>query len=1369
MDDKLFEYLLSKPETKIIDFKKDTYDFSKNKDVEDAKLVKDILSFANTIRTETAYIIAGVTIDKGNKTLYGIAGMLDDASLQQKVKSKIQLTPHFLSYDFPYKGKIFGIIEIPVYAYTQPLWPIVAMKGCEVNKVYHRVGSSNTEAKADEILEISAWLTQLREASLPPPAKPIIEELDHYIERTVTPADGDPIAQMLLDHDSLEIVLQKHKKIALLGWGLSGKSTELKRIAHRLSLKDDAYVYLIPLSNHVDEPIASHIVHIDRIKPANLIVLLDGLDEVLPAEFETARRHVSQFVHDYPDATVVVSCRTNFYVTDPGENGLSTLNNFDSYRLDNLKQEAIDRYLDETYPKDKTTFLQEIRKKDLQELLTLPYYLVKLSRQFNIHHKIAGSKAELFQTEIKELIAKDIAKTEHAGREVFEKDLFDLFKELAFIMEAKGTNTISTVELAEIFSDKKDFRSVMNAGSVFFGTDSTQKTWRFNHNNTQEYLAAQVLADLPFSKIKRIIGNRPDYNRIKPSWVNTLSFLNSILRPDAPLKRRITQWMVKYNRELVITLEPENITDELRYEVFANIFNDFKRKKRHINRNIFKIEDLAKFSECPVVFDFLLKELRESNNNASIANALNVVNHFVILRYPGYPDAFKPLYQKFLFGDKTEHHYLALVGYISLFTLKRDEFGQVFEKYRDSNDTWIRYQFFMGIWLTNNQDWLVAYLLEQARFLMTEDRRDKRRNNNELRLSNEYQEIANCLKQLKGSEALTILFTEIKKDFLAFSHSVYFGKIFENALENAAYYPKETTLLKAIDDLFLEHHSYVLHDNQLKVVFPRYCNSTTRTDHILKLLYSTKGLTDHSVGYTIGAMANRSFIDYLFKEHQEGRVSSEPIDMVYRFIEHNENPNEEYFRQVFKMGKKPEAVVRDFKKEEIANQQRNLKALFNKGLYIQEIKKIFDAFGKETLTYEDRYSHREPNFGGPEFCEVAREALGLHPHGADAILKDILENIERKFDVNFIYRVYAYLVKHREAKLSADERKLVTDWCDGQVKLVNFKEAITQHTPFDWTCNVNAQILSFFIRFLRLKHYGNDVYLDMLSFLKNGDSLVDITTFVDETIGFEKTRGRIIDNLNSGILNSQLIKSHVDYVVQHEIVEAADLLLQYFNTGTSADKYQLLKAYVDLKGDIEKLQTILEQSDSYFQNSLIEQFLRAESPTIEAYLKKKFAAETDRKEKLNYSKYLIRLQDREALRYYIDYLKQVNSVPDDSSPVNPLYSLRKVIFTWPIINLYETAQQPQFHSDSFCDLRNITATTLQNIALYNGNFPNVKRRIKLWMVARQLVKKIRPMPINLIKDIEFFLENFAKQFYVTRVVMLSQQEAIMLYRKIIKK
>jgi hypothetical protein len=162
MNAALFETLTQNSESNVLDFKRESRNFLNNKETEDAKLVKDILSFSNTIRDETAYILYGIDESNGNKVLLGIADFPDDAILQQKVKDKVTPAAKFKSYTYIYQGISFGVIEIPVHSHAEPLSAAVKLKGLEVGKIYIRRGSSNAEATGREVIAISKWLETLQ-------------------------------------------------------------------------------------------------------------------------------------------------------------------------------------------------------------------------------------------------------------------------------------------------------------------------------------------------------------------------------------------------------------------------------------------------------------------------------------------------------------------------------------------------------------------------------------------------------------------------------------------------------------------------------------------------------------------------------------------------------------------------------------------------------------------------------------------------------------------------------------------------------------------------------------------------------------------------------------------------------------------------------------------------------------------------------------------------------------------------------------------------------------------------------------------------------------------------------------------------------
>ena len=158
-----FELLLSRNESSTLDFKKEFYHFDKDKILATSQIVKDVISFSNTIRTSTSYIIFGVKELENKKELFGIDSSIDDASIQEKLKDKTYPRPKFQSYFITYNGKKFLIFEFPIQKYDMPITPAIKMKGLKLGQVYYRNGSANTEANSLEVINISDWFRNLPE------------------------------------------------------------------------------------------------------------------------------------------------------------------------------------------------------------------------------------------------------------------------------------------------------------------------------------------------------------------------------------------------------------------------------------------------------------------------------------------------------------------------------------------------------------------------------------------------------------------------------------------------------------------------------------------------------------------------------------------------------------------------------------------------------------------------------------------------------------------------------------------------------------------------------------------------------------------------------------------------------------------------------------------------------------------------------------------------------------------------------------------------------------------------------------------------------------------------------------------------------
>lgn len=151
------EKILSQPESSVLDFKKDIYD--QYSDDKNSKILKDIISFSNTVRTETARIIFGVEeIDTGQFQINGISKSMDDANIQNLAADKLYPQPKFHYYEIVHKEKKIGIMEFPVTKYICPITCCIDYKGILKDKVYYRMGSRNTEADTPMTIKINDWL-----------------------------------------------------------------------------------------------------------------------------------------------------------------------------------------------------------------------------------------------------------------------------------------------------------------------------------------------------------------------------------------------------------------------------------------------------------------------------------------------------------------------------------------------------------------------------------------------------------------------------------------------------------------------------------------------------------------------------------------------------------------------------------------------------------------------------------------------------------------------------------------------------------------------------------------------------------------------------------------------------------------------------------------------------------------------------------------------------------------------------------------------------------------------------------------------------------------------------------------------------------
>lgn len=168
MNVELFKSLINKTEGTTLDFKRNQYPLIGDKnDIETAKFVKDIISFANTKRNTSAYIIIGIGEIDNTKELCGLDVHIDEATFQSKIRDKVYPIPSFSYFTFKFEQTTFGIFEIPIAKYNLPITPTIKLKGLSPGVVYFRRGSKNDEAKSLEVIQINEWINGPNRANEP--------------------------------------------------------------------------------------------------------------------------------------------------------------------------------------------------------------------------------------------------------------------------------------------------------------------------------------------------------------------------------------------------------------------------------------------------------------------------------------------------------------------------------------------------------------------------------------------------------------------------------------------------------------------------------------------------------------------------------------------------------------------------------------------------------------------------------------------------------------------------------------------------------------------------------------------------------------------------------------------------------------------------------------------------------------------------------------------------------------------------------------------------------------------------------------------------------------------------------------------------
>ncbi len=1183
----------------------------------------------------------------------------------------------------------------------------------------------------------------------------------NYLPRRVasTEEDGSVKYSFLAyqnSQDTLTVVVQKNRVVLLSDAG-AGKSTELKRIAAYFSKSDHPlFPYLLRLNKYTNQVIPDLLPpDWKEIPDKNLLLLLDGLDEIESQNRNNAIRQIELFAEQHPAVHIVVSCRSNFYRTGTKLSS-GSLKDFDSYILLNLNHREIYEYLKDQLGERASSFERLISEKHLWPLVEIPFYLIHLVGLFKTQEGLPSNKAQIFEQLIHEQIEFDVDKF-RTTIDLAEKrlEIISTLENVALAMESLGKNNISTEEYHKIIPDESK-RTLLKHCAVWKGPDGTSQHWRFEHNNFQEYLAARILSRQRIEVIKDFIAFPPEYRKIIPSWINTLSFLVSVIKKDDPLYEQIINWIIDSEPEAVVKFEPDKIDSTTRVDLVKQILNYYKERQIPIDRDKFDYSELARFGQSEEIIDFLLTEAENASHFTILVNAIELLGDSEI-PFGQRQRATKLLVNTALDFQAGEYpQYNALRALADLRLNSQEIINQLLPALRASESDWVRSGLYYILYNSDYLDENIDVFLEGVRYtkIVIADATPTGTTTRS-RLFDEYWHLSKGLERATSPTAIKKIlgyFTENPNDLDRYS----FGEVIATIAENAAKaYASDPSILEAAADFFAAEHRS--NDERRAGAFIHFFDLTNTRLQAFQKFFAERNINSDAFSL-LASLADSQCIQYFARQYEERNVTNDDV-WTFQYQLNWLNPDLSLgFNKMMNdiSGNKfiPQPAP-DMKKQREERRVDDLNLLFDKEAFLNEIRLVFEKAPKETLTNEDLYEIRKEQWQSPTLSNLAIQTIGEFVRKKPASLEHIIETINKSdWDFYRAVKVYEKLSNNKELTLTEDQEKILAEWCYANLDKVDFKTALVQKPEGGGTASWLSILLWFYLRKLHLK-YPKEVLLDMISFeWIEGHQWAGIE-YLEQLLDEADMTKRILENLENGVGPDDVLRNHYNYAKRHSVREAIPFALaDIINTERSGwVRETALETVYELSESPITLEQALPEITDEFKWKVVDKLIDKDSGLTHQFLLD-ILKNGQEAERLIAAQYLIKLQDVEGLSYYADWIERNMEFTEYNSDAFSLRELKTPAAIPLLMKLLNLSYREGLVQSDFHTLNRAVLDTLNRIALQSEDS---------YKEVRSSITKFIAENISTYKGVNFlyqYIDSLERSFYINKSNQITLSEVI---------
>lgn len=1226
------------------------------------------------------------------------------------------------------------------------IWEVEQQKRAEEKNEFIEEYQTNN-IKPSDIIDFSTFIVG-------------VQPYKNVISRTLSQFDpkADSIDKFFGNQqgEKLAKLIEKESRIVLLGGAGSGKSTELSNLVAHFSITDSPFIPVFKKMNtYVNENIEDFLPKNWKKIPENIcLVILDGLDEIEPANFNTAVRKISSFSTKFPNICIVISCRTNFYEFPSGISG-GTLADFNVYLFDEIDIKNIKTYANDEYNIDGDDFVKEAYNKGFKDLITQPFFLQLLLEKYIVRGNLEISKVDLLNEFVEKRFDYDQQHFKETANLKMQKiKVMNILRKVALTMEFMGKNYVTLDQLYQILPNPADLE-LIRFSTTFKNFDDAPIMWGFEHNNIQEFLAASSLHDMTLEEIKKITSFKDKI--IKPSWINTLFFLISIIGSEK--RNGLIKWILDKDPEVLVKIEPDKIDSKTRFEIFKNIFNHYKKQGIWLRSNKFTPRELARFAPVEYANEFLLKELLDkSNSRYTRLNALHLIDDQQLDFRQNAKT--KEALLSFIFEESSDVHYFNAAVYAlgSLGYADQDIIDELMKNYGKRNNQYVRSAMYRLIHNAKLESKYVDYLIEGLNISDKDQDRDK----------------VNLLDEsMQLSEAFLAKFEidALRKILMYFSDETNNRMLFR--LDN------REKVLKSIINLSVElynqysdlydlinkayKHNIRSGDEKSLDILNNFFIETKTSLKIFKEIFGNSGMLPYERARLYKKLVTKDIVDYVIKLYKEHNLTNNELLSFYNEIKwYGSHHNKDEFLYLEEKIRASSKILDDVVEPNLMQtqkewEQKNIDVFFSVKLFRQELIKFFDQNNINELNWDLLYDYKK--YDETDILHGPFELLADFTRGNRTVtLEQVLSFIEQtdKFEDYLFNSLKDKLTGDSKIELTNFQIDRITDWVNDRVSKADIKNAITvndndrNNTKF----NTQVQILWYYISKFHI-NIDKEKILDFTIFddlSRNSDSF-DFTV-IEKQVGSKEVARRIVKNLENGIRYDMSWKNNAIYAIENGLEDAFRFIFASL-AGMNHSHYtkiEVLRAFAKFVEDSKDLLSFLDVvANNEIRWEIINLILSKDNYKSEITDFLTTIIENDQEseqEKYRASQQLTRIGDCKGTLYYLNYM--LNHSDDNSEDEFDFYysaaylkNITDLVYLPKIMDLLKIAKTKK-DRDEFDRLENYVTEALSNLASGSEKGLNrVTEALRLFISENQ----------GIIEHINFFypfIEGLEHQFYLSQ-------------------